>query len=63
MVLTKAIIDNLAHDYSLEALNFREQITKENVSIQIAENELKYLLIQFCDLRLALDAEIEAKFY
>lgn len=62
MVLTKKIIDNLAHDYSVEAVDFREQIVKENISIQIAESELKYLLIQFCDLRLALDEEIEARF-
>ena len=57
MLLTRNKIDRLTALWNAEAIDLKTA-EENNISIEINQDDLKYLIIKLCELRLDLDDSI-----
>lgn len=58
MLLTRNKIDRLTALWNAEVINLKTALEENNISIEINQDDLKYLIIKLCELRLDLDDSI-----
>lgn len=58
MLLTRNKIDRLTALWNAEVINLKTALEENNISIEINHDDLKYLIIKLCELRLDLDDSI-----
>lgn len=58
MLLTRNKIDRLTALWNAEAIDLKTALEENNISIEINQDDLKYLIIKLCELRLHLDDSI-----
>jgi hypothetical protein len=58
MMLTRNKIDRLTALWNAEAIDLKTALEENNISIEINQDDLKYLIIKLCELRLDLDDSI-----
>ena len=58
MLLTRNKIDRLTALWNAEAIDLKTALEENNISIEINQYDLKYLIIKLCELRLDLDDSI-----
>ena len=58
MLLTRNKIDRLTALWNAEAIDLKTALEENNISIEINPDDLKYLIIKLCELRLDLDDSI-----
>ena len=58
MLLTRNKIDRLTALWNAEAIDLKTAFEENNISIEINQDDLKYLIIKLCELRLDLDDSI-----
>ena len=59
MIITKNRINRISSLWSVEQINFKNQLEESNnIRLQISQEDLRYLLLRLCDLREELDNAI-----
>ncbi len=58
MLLTRNKIDRLTALWNAEVIDLKTVLEENNISIEINQDDLKYLIIKLCELRLDLDDSI-----
>lgn len=58
MLLTRNKIDRLTALWNAEVIDLKAVLEENNISIEINQDDLKYLIIKLCELRLDLDDSI-----
>lgn len=58
MILTRNKIDRLTALWNAEVIDLKTVLEENNISIEINQDDLKYLIIKLCELRLDLDDSI-----
>lgn len=58
MLLTRNKIDRLTALWNAEAIDLKTALEENNIIIEINQDDLKYLIIKLCELRLDLDDSI-----
>ena len=58
MLLTRNKTDRLTALWNAEAIDLKTALEENNISIEINQDDLKYLIIKLCELRLGLDDSI-----
>ncbi|MCQ4906012.1 hypothetical protein NE479_00330 [Phascolarctobacterium faecium] len=58
MILTRNKIDRLTALWNAEVIDLKTALEENNISIEINQDDLKYLIIKLCELRLDLDDSI-----
>lgn len=58
MLLTRNKIDRLTALWNAEVIDLKTALEENNISIEINQDDLKYLIIKLCELRLDLDDSI-----
>ena len=58
MLLTRNKIDRLTVLWNTEVIDLKTALEENNISIEINQDDLKYLIIKLCEFRLDLDDSI-----
>ena len=58
LLLTRNKIDRLTVLWNTEVIDLKTALEENNISIEINQDDLKYLIIKLCELRLDLDDSI-----
>lgn len=60
MLLTRNKIDQLTDLWNIDVMELKTALEENNIKIEINQDDLKYLIIKLCELRLDLDDSISA---